>query len=167
MSQLTAIPVDRLRTALQFGQPQISVVRPFPSPAQPGPLPVAGPAPTPVPQPATSPGPVGRGGPVLGPGPLPLIRLAPDTSHIHLIGQALATDEGMPEIRLNGRPVAASEADWDRVVVPIPSDLATGTLEVTLADGTTSSYELARDVDPGNGHLAATDAASEWRPEGD
>lgn len=148
VARLTEIPVDRLRTALQLGQPAVTDVRPVGPSTVPPPAPVAQP---PAQKTEQSP-----------PGAVhwPLIRLAPDTSHVHVFGSGLVGDEGVPEVRLNGRPVAASEADWDRVVVPIPSDLAAATLEVTLVDGSKSRYELAREP-TANGHQTA----AAWRAE--
>src|SRR5712691_1514267 len=135
VARLTEIPVDRLRTALQLGQPTVTDVRPVsPSTATP-PAPAAHPEPPEQPAQRTE-------QPRPGAVHWPLIRLAPDTSHVHVVGSGLIGDEGVPEVRLNGHRVAASEADWDHVVVPIPSDLAAGTLEVTLADGSTSRFEL-------------------------
>lgn len=145
VSRLTEIPVDRLRTALQFGQPAVTGVHPVSQPS-----PAAPPAPPATSQPAAPPS-AGR---------WPLIRLAPDSSHIHLLGSGLAGEEGVAQVRLNGHPVTASEADWDRVVVPVPADLKAGTLEVTLADGSSTRYELARDpITNGQSPTAA------WRPE--
>src|SRR6266851_9022150 len=75
VSRLTEIPVDRLRAAFQFGQPQVTGVRPVAAPLPPGA------APTPNPSPPAFAG-------------LPqLIRLAPDTSHIHVLGSSLASED--------------------------------------------------------------------------
>jgi hypothetical protein len=152
VARLTEIPVDRLRTALQLGQPAVTDVRPV-SPVTTAPPVQATPTP---PQP-----PAHRTEQSL-PGAVrwPLIRLAPDTSQVHVTGSGLVGEEGTPDVRLNGRPVATSEADWDRVMVPIPPDLTAGTLEVTLADGSTSRYELAREPAT-NGHQTA----STWHAE--
>jgi len=145
VSRLTEIPVDRLRAAFHFGQPQVTAVEPVASPP-----PVPAPSPTP---------------PVLGGGGLPqLIRLTPDTSHIHVLGTALGSEDAEPVIRLNGVSVAASEADWDRIVVPVPRDLVSGMLEVELPDGATSRYQLVRDVAQANGEPVA---AGRWAPEGE
>ncbi|HEX9538235.1 MAG TPA: hypothetical protein VGA04_08700 [Streptosporangiaceae bacterium] len=145
VSRLTEIPVDRLRAALQFGQPQVISVQP-----------VGASPPAPAPSPAP---------PVLAGGGLtPLIRLAPDTSHLHVLGTSLGSEDAEPVIRLNGVPVAASEADWDRIVVPVPRDLVSGTLEVELPDGAISRYQLVRDLAQGNGEPVA---AGRWSPEGE
>ena len=146
VSRLTQIPVDRLRTALQFGQPAVTGVHLISAPGPATTTPPATSQPTPSPLPSA--------------GRWPLIRLAPDTSHIHLRGSGLAGEEGVAEVRLNGRPVTASEADWDRVVVPIPAELTAGTLEVALADGSVTRYELAREAIT-NGQSST----APWRPE--
>jgi hypothetical protein len=145
---VTQIPVDRLRTALQFGQPQVISAHPVSEPAPP----------TVQPAPGPSLAEKTRRSPLQ-------VRLAPDTSHIRLTGTSLATDEGWPEVTLNGTPVALSEADWDRIVIPIPPEVTSGVLEVALPGGEVTHLHVVRE--PRDRGWTADGAADPWLPEGD
>jgi len=154
MARLTEIPVDRLRSALRASQPTLTSVSPIAHhPAMPighdGGGPVVGPAVGPAPGPDLVAAP-------FMPSRSPVIHLSPNSSHLVLGGSGLAGGEGPTEIRIDGKPVAASEADWDRLTVPLPAGLRAGTLEVTLSDGSTSRYSLQR-------HGDAEDGNDPWR----
>jgi hypothetical protein len=73
------------------------------------------------------------------------ILLAPDTEHLHLLGTHLVTEEGLPEVRLDGQPVALAEADADRIVVPVPLHLTEANLDVTLPGGEQHRFALRRE----------------------
>jgi hypothetical protein len=107
-----------------------------------------------------SPGSGGIAGPGLG-GTIhdaPVIRIAPGDSHLRFVGTSLATDEGTPEVRLDGVPLAMSDSDWDRIVVAVPRHVTSGSLEVRLPDGSVQAYRLVREPSPddagttANGH---------------
>ncbi|MEA2588132.1 MAG: hypothetical protein QOH66_1059 [Actinomycetota bacterium] len=155
MSRLTEIPVMRLRAALQLQQPAVTGIH------------AAGPdgdgtAARPTrPHPSfPSPGPDDREQDQAPASPQPgladrlrhaphTIRLGPDASRIHLVGTSLATEDGWPEVTLDGQPVALAEADWDRIVVPIPSDVESGVLEVALPGGAVNRYHVVREATNG------------------
>jgi hypothetical protein len=149
LSRLAGVPLDRLRAALTFGRPVVRGVRPLPPrpPVETGPPRPAPPPAMPPPRPAP-PAP-GRPPIVAGPPrpatPLPPrspILLPPATRRIELVGRNLL-DGGEPEVRLGGRPLAVAEAEDGRLVVELPEDEASGTLEVDHGDGEVSTYELA------------------------
>jgi hypothetical protein len=161
VSRLTQIPVARLRAALQPGQPRVATVRAFPekpAPVDDGattvdqtiePHPFVAPAPSLVERAAQPPR---------------VIRLAPDSTHLHFSGTNLVSETGWPEARLNGEPVALSEADWDRIVIPVPAHLDSGVLELALPGGEVNRFQLIRES--GNGTPTAAHAATEpWLPE--
>jgi hypothetical protein len=137
VARLTSIPVERLRAALQLERSQITTAEPLPI-ARPTPGSNAGEPARPIPSDGT-------------------IRLAPDTAHIHLMGTNLATEHGLPEVHLDGQPVALAEADSDRIVVPVPTDLRSGVLDVTLPGGERHTYELRREATNGAPGRAAGD----------
>ncbi|MFL6331787.1 MAG: hypothetical protein ACJ754_00425 [Pyrinomonadaceae bacterium] len=172
VSRLTDIPIERLHQALRAGRPQVNVIRPGGNPAQTPPLtqpprpaprpaqeappqrPVKQmPSPFKAPPPATHlpvgvpqrpPTPPAISPPVHQP-PLqrPMVAVAPGTSHLHLFGQNLIGEGGVPEVRLNNRILGVSEAEDDRLVVEMPKDIEGGALEVTLPDGQTLTYNLS------------------------
>jgi hypothetical protein len=143
VSRLTQIPVARLRQALQLGRPAVTSVRPANGSGDP-----AG-------QPGGGPGIADRlaGSPQV-------IRLGPDTTHIHLMGTGLAADEGRPEVRIAGVPVALAEADWDRIVVPVPRHVTDALLEVELPGGEVAHFHVERDLD--NGRALAEESTDPW-----
>jgi len=187
LSRMTGVSVDRLRSGLAFGRPQVRDVRPVPprpAPATPQPTgPVAAPPPKPAPPapkprgpvaappppapvPAGSPPPRPRPtvpapaprprGPLPSPAPRPTggivagtpVRIPPATRRVELVGRNLVGASGVPDVRLDGRPLTLADADEHRLVVDLPADgPATGTLEVDHGDGAVTAYELG-DADP-------------------
>jgi len=135
VSRLTQIPVARLRQALQLSRPAVTSVHPADDPGEP-------------------PSPAGAR-PSLADklhGPPQVIRLGPDSTHIHLAGTGLAADEDQPEVRIAGVPVALAEADWDRIVVPVPRHVTDAVLEVDLPGGEVVHFHVVRDHGNGRGH---------------
>jgi hypothetical protein len=146
VSRLTQIPVARLRQALQLGRPAVTSVRPTNGSGDP----------------AGQPG----GRPSIADklaAPPQVIRLGPDTTHIHLMGTGLAADEGRPEVRVAGVPVALADADWDRIVVPVPRYVTDAPLEVELPGGEVTYFHVTRDQD--NGRTWAEQSADPWLGE--
>ena len=92
-----------------------------------------------------------------------MIRLGPDTTHIQLMGTGLAADEGRPEVRVAGVPVALADADWDRIVVPVPRHVTDAPLEVELPGGEVTHFHVTRDKD--NGRTWAEESADPWLGE--
>jgi hypothetical protein len=70
------------------------------------------------------------------------ISVSPAT-RLQIRGANLLAGDGTPTVKLNDRPLAIAEADDDELLVHIPHDAASGALEVTLPDGTTTAYALA------------------------
>jgi hypothetical protein len=142
VSRLTQIPVERLRAALQLGEPEVTSVRP-----------------------ATN-GHLNQGyGRLraqenLGPAVVPL---GTDTKHIHVYGNGLTTDEGWPEARLDGAPTRVTEADWDRIVVAIPDDVHNALLELFLPGGEVKRFQIVRQ--PLENRDAAGDYTEDWDDE--
>jgi hypothetical protein len=146
VSRLTQIPVTRLRQALQLGRPIVTSVHPASDPGEP-------------------PGPPG-GRPSLADKlqePPQVIRLGPDSTHIHLAGTGLAADEDQPEVRIAGVPVALAEADWDRIVVPVPRHVTDAVLEVELPGGEVIHFHVIRDQ--GNGRAWTERGPDPWLGE--
>src|SRR5260370_10815026 len=73
-----------------------------------------------------------------------VIRLAPDSTHLHFSGTNLVSETGRPEARLNGEPVALSEADWDRIVIPAPAHLDRAVLELALPAAQANPFQFLR-----------------------
>jgi hypothetical protein len=143
VSRLTQIPVARLRQALQLARPTVTSVRPADDPTGPQ-----------------------AGRPSIADKlqePPQVIRLGPDTTHIHLMGTGLAADEGRPEVRIAGVPVALAEADWDRIIVPVPRHVGDALLEVELPGGEVIHFNVIRDQ--GNGRAWAEHGADPWLGE--
>ena len=151
VSRLTQIPVDRLRAALQVEPPAVTSVRPVAVAPARARQPRLEPAPA-------EPAPDGAGvrvGPIVsGPGLVDrmrmsprVVRIGPDASHLQFAGTSLATEDETPEVRLDGVPLTLSESDWDRFVVAVPPDAASGLLEVALPGGSVRHYRLERDGD--------------------
>ena len=118
VSRLADLPIDRLRQALQMGKPQVSTVTPSRTPA---------PVFNPQPQPRTQ---------------LPVIRVSPDTSHLHLQGANLVGTNGPAKVRLDNLPLEITHAEDDRLAVRLPEPARAGGLEVELPDGETMEYML-------------------------
>ncbi len=142
VSRLADLPIDRLRTALQMGRPQVSTVTPSHAPA-----PVFhSPQPPPPPRPAP-----------------PVIRVAPDTSHLHLKGVNLIGANGPAKVRFDNLPLEITHAEDDGLAVRLPEPARAGGLEVELPDGETMEYLLEvhvpeEPVTPRNG--------DRWTPRG-
>jgi hypothetical protein len=147
ISRLTegAVPADRLREALRRGRPQIFHVAS--APQSDAPAPAAEPAvAVPIPEAEVPP-------------EAPILRVAPDTPRLHLLGRnLLGGDGGTPTVRLDGRPLEAVETEDDRLVVKLPPQLRSGALEIDLGLEEPARYRLH--VDTHNGHR--TDP---WAPE--
>ena len=130
ISRLADIPVDRLRAAIRYGRPEVRDVRAAPStqPARPG-------QPPPFVSPPSAPGVTPRPG---------AIRVSPGTKRLELLGRnMLGGGENVPELRLDGRPLAVEEADDQRVVAQLPESQApVGTLELDHGDGDIVTYQL-------------------------
>jgi hypothetical protein len=142
VSRLTQIPVARLRQALQLGRPTVTSVHP-----------------------ASGPGDAARPPSLAGQlheSPQ-VIRLGPDSTHIHLVGTGLAADEDQPAVRIADVPVALAEADWDRIVVPVPRHVTDAPLEVELPGGEVIRFHVTRDQ--GNGRVWAERGTDPWLGE--
>ena len=172
VSRLTDIPVERLHEALRAGRPQVNIIKSGSKPLPQMPPPVVQP-PRPATRPAQPlpqiPPPIKTAPPVVAPPPphlpvatpapkrppmlpppivrpplqKPMIAVAPGTSHLHLFGQNLIGEMGVPEVRLNNQLLGVSSAEDDRLVVEMPQETEGGALEVTLPDGQTLSYHLS------------------------
>jgi hypothetical protein len=79
------------------------------------------------------------------------------------MGTGLAADEGRPEVRIAGVPVALAEADWDRIIVPVPRHVGDALLEVELPGGEVIHFNVIRDQ--GNGRAWAEHGADPWLGE--
>lgn len=120
VSRLAELPLDRLRQALQLGKPQVTGVSPSTSPAPP----------------LLSPG---FNPPQAG---VPVIRISPDTSHLHFQGVNLVGANGPGNVRLNNLPLEVTNAEDDRVAVRLPTPARSGKLQVDLPGGETLDYVL-------------------------
>jgi hypothetical protein len=72
-----------------------------------------------------------------------VVNIAPNTSHLHLIGSNLIGETGAPEVRLNRKLLGVTKAEDDHLVVEMPEKVQSGTLEITLHDGETLTYNLS------------------------
>jgi hypothetical protein len=72
----------------------------------------------------------------------PVIRIAPDVAHIRLSGRNLMSEEGPPDVRLNGMSLSLAHADDDHLIVALPERDRSGMLEVQMPDGQTQTYRL-------------------------
>jgi hypothetical protein len=177
ISRLSAVPLERLRSALRAGGPGVGGVhaepgppvpvpgpspRPFPTPSQSRPLP-----PRPIEPPEASLPPIVRGRPVpprppggiplIEPGPgargiaaAPTVAIAPDTRRLHLTGRNLIGESGPPVVRLNNEVLPIASAEDDRLVVELPGSHRGGALSIELHDGRVEQYDLT--VEPGPPH---------------
>jgi hypothetical protein len=136
VARFAEMPVDRIKRALVLNRPRVTDVRPEPPrPRQPAPAPappVRMPPPPPVAQPHT-------------PSRPPVLKVQPGTRRLTLSGNRLIGDDGPAAVRLNNQPLGVAEADDDRIVIEMPEDHRGGALEVSLPDGTVTSYELSVD----------------------
>lgn len=141
VSRLAELPLDRLRQALQMGKPQVSTVTPSRTPA-----PAIDPAPHPPPRPAP-----------------PVIRVSPDTSHLHLQGANLIGANGPAKVRFDNLPLEVTHAEDERLAVRLPEPARAGGLEVELPDGETMEYML--EVSAPEEPVPASNGDS-WTPRG-
>jgi hypothetical protein len=124
IARMADVSVDRVRSALTFGKPQVSVVKPAPQPA-----------------PVTAQPPVFAQPPAPAPKP---VFVPPGTKRIELSGRNLLGAGGPPLLRLAGMPLSVAEADDSRLVVELPDGAPpAGTLEVDHGDGDVDVYELS------------------------
>lgn len=150
ISRLSDVSLDRLRTALSSGQPDIRVVKPQPQPpaqqrppAQPPPR-ATQPLPTPPRGPFQFPG---RPGSVRPQAPeRPILRVGPDARRLAIISSDIDAAT-RPEVLLNDQPLTVAASGGDEIQVELPESHAGGTLEVRLDDGRVYSYGLALDED--------------------
>jgi len=140
VSRLSDVPADRLRLALGAIKPRVDTIVPVPPPkpvvAPPKPLPkpvVASPiipkSPTPKPILAT---------PVLPP------KLAvPPSSKLQVRGRNLLFGDAEPAVKLGDRTLSIAQADDDALVIDVPHDAESGSLQITLPDGEVVAWDLA------------------------
>jgi hypothetical protein len=147
VSRLAEMPIDRLRAALQLGRPQVASVAPAKSP---DPDTIFTPAPDTSYQPPPQPRPV-----------QPVIRIAPDTSHLHLQGSNLIGINGPARVRLENQPLEIAHAEDNRLAVRLPDPPRPGGLQVELPDGETLEYVL--EVAAPEQHTAPTNG-DRWTP---
>jgi hypothetical protein len=124
VSRLADMPLERLRAALQMGKPQVATVAPSRSPAVPQPA-VTGYHPAPPPRPAA-----------------PVIRVSPDTSHLHLQGANLIGVHGPASVSFESQPLEITDAEDDRLAVRLPEPARAGGMKVDLPDGEPLEYVL-------------------------
>jgi len=157
VSRLTDVSADRLRSALQFGRPRVTTVRPdrppvfqpkpptpLPAPPKAGPIvppPVVKPpvAQPPVVKPPVVRPPIGRP-PVVPPR---VIKVAPDLKRLRVGGDNLISEQGVPSVTLNDVPLDTVHADDDALVVELPERHTGGTLDVRLPDGEVMTFQLS------------------------
>jgi hypothetical protein len=161
VSRLTGIPIERLRGMLTLGKPNVATVTPH-KPPRSTPPPVSTP-----PKQTTKP-PIRPGLP--GARPIqhdqPKIKVPLGTRRLDLMGNNLLGEKGVPEVRLNNKPLSVMEADEDRLVVEIPDESLSGGLEIRLPDGEQIFYELSFEGEEDNGggdHLAV--GQDSWEPD--
>lgn len=161
VARLADVSEDRLRQALARGQPRLSAVVPE-APHRP---PVKSPRAqkpsvvTPPPSMARAPAQV-KVPPAASPAFEPktsVVKIAPGTRRMNLIGANLMGADGEPTVKLNSQTLTIAEADSDRLVVDIPQDFTGGALEVSLPNGSVVVYELSLDGD---------EESLEWSPDG-
>jgi hypothetical protein len=141
VSRLADLPIDRLREALQMGKPQVSTVTPSRAPA-----PVFNPPPQQPPRPAPR-----------------VIRLSPDTSHLHLRGANLIGADGPAKVRFENLPLEVTHAEDDGLAVRLPEPARAGGLQVELPDGETMEYVL--EVSAAEEPVSASNG-DRWTPRG-
>jgi hypothetical protein len=147
------VPAERLREALRLGRPQLFHV--VPAPAQ-TPKPVASTVPA-APEQAAVAAPAPEVEPAVG---SPVLRIAPDTTRLHLLGRNLLGEGGTPAVRLDGQPLETAEAGDDRLVVKLPPQPRSGALEIDLGGDEPVRYHVHVEHE-GNGR-----SPDPWAPEG-
>jgi hypothetical protein len=99
-----------------------------------------------------------------------VVNIAPNTSHLHLMGSNLIGETGAPEVRLNRKLLGVTKAEDDHLVVEMPETVQSGTLEVTLHDGETLTYNLSlasdeyQQTDDSEASGANTRWSDPWEP---
>lgn len=73
----------------------------------------------------------------------PIVEVSPNTRRLQVSGSNLIGESGAPEVRLNNKPLGLAEAEDDRLLVELPDEIESGSLEVTLPDGQSLSYSLS------------------------
>lgn len=98
------------------------------------------------------------------------IRIAPGTRRLNLLGKNLVGEQGMPEIRLNDKPLNIADADDDYLVIEMPDEQESGALEIFMPGGEQMLYELSYhgDDDEQFGYEYGEDSAdgNEYEPAG-
>ncbi|MBC7901053.1 MAG: hypothetical protein H7070_13495 [Saprospiraceae bacterium] len=165
VARMTGIPIDRLKAALAQGKPLIRPAVPVKS------APAVQPPPAvraPKPQPPVFVPPRHRPSVIdpIATRPRPnveAIKVAPGTRHMDFVGSNLFGDKGLPEVRLNNRPLNITDADDDYLKVEIPENPEAGMLEILLPDGEQMLYQLSFDDESydDNGISASPDS---WEP---
>lgn len=145
IARLADVPVERIRSALALGQPQLTHVSPVPPlhPAHPPePRHIQPPhPPVPLPPSPTYQPPHGA------PPPRPAVRrpavisIPPGTQRLELHGRNMLPPDDHARVRLDNQPLAIAESDEDRLVVELPENAA-GALEVDLGSGNVTTYQL-------------------------
>lgn len=184
VSRLSGIPVNRLRRALLLGRPRLKQIKPVssrkdrPKPERskrkpdflrrqskaklpPGFDPKRRVRRTPPPS-----------DPEGSEHPTPVVRLAPDTRRLLLTGRNLIGEHGPPAVRLNDRVLGISQADENQIIVDVPEDTESGSLEIELPDGEILTYALS--VEPDQESVMKDDyidrnhyeSADPWAPNG-
>lgn len=187
VARMADVPIERLRRALQAGQPRLGgVVAPRPPVAMPAPVQVPPPPPRqpqPRPAPVFTPGP--RRLPVHSlrplslddeppfpegqaalPDPAAVLEVHPSTRSLALGGSHLLHEGYPPEVRLNGEALEIEELDDDRLVVRLPEHFEPGALEVRLGDLEPHCYAL---VHPFSAEAYAepyVETTDPWAPAG-
>jgi hypothetical protein len=150
VSRLADVPVDRLRTAVLFGRPRVTTVKPEQPPVIPKP-PVR-PTPPVRPAPPIVPPKVGVfQPPVARPPVIPpsrVIRVTPDLRRLRVGGENLISEQGAPYVTLNDVPLDTVHADDDALVLELPAQHTGGTLDVRLPDGDVLTWTLSVDDEP-------------------
>jgi len=173
VSRLTDIQLDRLRSALQFGRPKVTTVKPekppVVTPRPPAPIPSPKPVPVverpPVVKPPVKPPVVAQPRPPVV--PPRVVKVTPGATRLRVGGEnLLISEQGAPSVSLNDVALDMVQADDDALVVQLPDDHTGGTLDVRMPDGEVMTWTLALGEDEaeevalenGNGRDA-------WAPE--
>jgi len=149
ISRLAEVPVDRIKFAISQGQPQLHGVHPDgshdPTIGGPksGPIVSVPPRVTPLPSPPIRTTPPPSSG---SPAKTPVIRVPIGSRRLNLKGNNLVGEDGPPAVRLNDKSLEVLQAENDHVVVDLPQ-AESGTLEISLPNGSIESFELSVDQD--------------------
>ncbi len=143
IARLAGLPMDRLQQAITQGRPAVTGIDPYPIPPPANGHASAPPSPVGPPTPVGPPISVGPPIPVEPPITVrpPGIGVPPIGPRVRLQGHNLL-DDGSPQVRLNGQPLAIAEADDSGLTVQLPHGARQGELQVALPTGETLSYQL-------------------------